>query len=142
MQAQDAAAPSFPNDVYCSGLVSTSNVPTSTFVITGEESSARLTYTLGDTIYINKGSDEGAKVGDEFSLVRAEQDPSPIEWTKWQDAIFRKMGTLWVDLGRAKVVQVLPQLYRGDRSHVRYRATRRYCCSVYRGAHSYVEANG
>ena len=108
MQAQDAA-PSFPNDVYCSGLVSTASVPSQTFVITGEESNARLTYTLGDTVYINKGSDGGAKVGDEFSLIRAEQDPSPVEWTKWQDAIFRKMGTLWVDLGRAKVVQVLPK---------------------------------
>ncbi|HKQ87791.1 MAG TPA: hypothetical protein VJS43_13590 [Candidatus Acidoferrales bacterium] len=108
MQAQNAT-PSFPNDVYCSGVVKTASVPTQTFVITGEESNARLTYTLGDTVYINKGSDEGAKVGDEFSLIRAEKDPSPIEWTKWQDAIFRKMGMLWVDLGRAKVVQVLPK---------------------------------
>ncbi len=108
MQAQNAA-PSFPNDVYCSGVVKTASVPTQTFAITGEESNARLTYTLGDVVYINKGSDQGAKVGDEYSLIRAEQDPLPIEWTKWQHAIFRKMGTLWVDLGRAKVVQVLPK---------------------------------
>ena len=101
--------PAFPYDVYCSGIVSTANVPTQTYVITGEESNARLAYTLGDTIYINKGSDEGAKVGDEYSLIRDEKDPSPVEWTKWQDSIFNRMGTLWVDLGRAKIVQVLPK---------------------------------
>lgn len=108
VQAQNSSEP-FPNDVYCSGIVSTANVPRQTFVITGEESEARLTYSYGDTVYINKGSDQGAKVGDEFSLVRAEQDLSPIEWTKWQDSIFRRMGTLWVDHGRARVVQVLPK---------------------------------
>jgi hypothetical protein len=108
VQAQ-TSAPSFPYDVYCSGVVSTASVPTQTFVITGEESNARLLYTLGDTIYINKGSDQGAKVGDEYSLIRSEKDPSPVQWTKWQDAIFNRMGTLWVDLGRAKIVQVLPK---------------------------------
>lgn len=104
-----STTPSFPYDAYCSGIVSTASVPTHTFVITGEDSNARLAYTLGDMIYINTGSDEGAKVGDEYSLIRAERDSSPIEWTKWQDAIFSRMGTLWVDLGRAKVVQVLPK---------------------------------
>lgn len=107
-QAQNNS-PSFPYDVYCSGVVSTASVPNQTFVITGEESNARLTYTLGDSIYINKGSDAGAKVGDEYSLIRSAKDPSPIEWTKWQDAIFNRMGTMWVDLGRAKIVQVLPK---------------------------------
>jgi hypothetical protein len=107
-QAQNSTPP-FPYDVYCSGVVSTASVPSQTFVITGEESNARLMYTLGDTIYINKGADQGAKVGDEYSLIRSERDPSPIEWTKWQDAIFSRMGTLWVDLGRAEVVQVLPK---------------------------------
>ncbi|HEY6467992.1 MAG TPA: hypothetical protein VIY69_18475 [Candidatus Acidoferrales bacterium] len=106
LQAQNSA-PSLPYDASCSGVVSTASVPSGTFVITGEESNARLLYTLGDTIYINKGSDEGAKVGDEYSLIRAEKDLSPVQWTKWQNAIFSRMGTLWVDLGRAKVVQVL-----------------------------------
>ena len=101
--------PPFPNDVYCSGIVTTDSVPQSTFVVTGEQSGTRLTYVLGDVIYINKGSDQGAKVGDEFSLVRPVSDSLDQQWTKWQFDIFKRMGTLWADEGRVKVVEVLPK---------------------------------
>ncbi|HTZ72460.1 MAG TPA: hypothetical protein VMB47_00935 [Candidatus Aquilonibacter sp.] len=102
--------PPFPNDVYCSGLVTTAAVPQGTFVITGEESNTRLTYTLGDMVYLNKGSDAGAKIGDELSIIRAvPKDPLTEPWTKWQFGIFSRMGTLWADEGRVKIVEVLPK---------------------------------
>lgn len=123
--AQSSYAPPFPNDVYCSGLVTTDSVPHGSFVVTGEESSTRLTYVLGDVVYINKGSDQGAKVGDEFSLIRSESDSLNQEWTKWQFDIFKRMGTLWADEGRVKLVEVLPKTSVGVIDHM--------CDSVQRG---------
>jgi hypothetical protein len=101
--------PPFPNDVYCSGLITTDDVPHKTFVVSGEESETRMNFTLGDVVYINKGSDDGAKVGDEFSLIRPEQDSLKEQWTKWQFDILSRMGTLWNDEGRVKVVEVQPK---------------------------------
>ncbi len=101
--------PPFPNDVYCSGVITTDAVPHQNYVLTGEESNTRLTYVVGDMVYINKGSDQGAKVGDEFSLIRPEQDFLHEQWTKWQVDIFSRMGTLWADEGRVRVVEVLPK---------------------------------
>jgi hypothetical protein len=107
-QAQNSTQP-FPNDVYCSGVISTDSVPDQTYVITGEESGTRISYTVGNMVYINKGSDDGAKVGDEFSLIRPVQDSLQEPWTKWQFDILRRMGTFWADQGRVKVVEVLPK---------------------------------
>jgi hypothetical protein len=104
-----STAPPFPNDVYCSGLITTDQVPQKTFVVTGEESNTRLTYTLGDMVYVNKGSDAGAKIGDEFSLIRPKQDFLKEPWTKWQFDILRRMGTMWADEARVRVVEVQPK---------------------------------
>ena len=124
VQAQDKAQP-FPNDVYCSGVVSTDSVPKGTYVITGEESNVRLVYTVGDMVYINKGSDDGAKVGDEFSIIRAVSDPLQEEWTKWQFDILKRMGTLWADEGRVRLVEILPKTSVGVIDHM--------CDSIQRG---------
>ena len=46
----------------------------------------------GDYVYVNKGSNQGAKVGDVFSVVRPVTDPIKIEWTKWQASILEQDG--------------------------------------------------
>jgi hypothetical protein len=117
-----AAAQNQPNtprtsDVYCSGLVTSESVPQDTYVITGEESETKITYDEGDYVFINKGSDQGVKVGDEFSAVRAVKDPGGIEWTKWQFAILHKMGTVWEDEGRVKVRNVRQNTAIGQVEH-------------------------
>ena len=104
--AQNMPAVPRPGDIYCSGLVTSESVPHDTFVITGEESATKITFNDGDYVYVNKGSDQGVKVGDEFSVVRAVRDPYGIEWTKWEFAILKKMGTVWEDEGRVKVIVV------------------------------------
>ncbi len=38
--------------------------------------------------------------------MRPEVDPIDIQWTKWQYGILRKMGTVWADEGRIKVIVV------------------------------------
>jgi hypothetical protein len=108
VQAQNSTPP-FPNDVYCSGVITADSVPDQTYVITGEESGTRLSFSVGDMVYINRGSDDGARVGDEFSLIRPAQDSLREEWTKWQFDILRRMGTVWADEGRVKIVELLPK---------------------------------
>ncbi len=69
----------------------------------------------GDYVYINKGSGQGVKVGDEFSVVRPiPKDFYGIEWTKWQWSILKKMGTMWEDEGRVKVLIVRPDVSIGQ----------------------------
>ena len=108
--AQDKPLVPRPSDLYCSGLVTTESVPVDTYVITGEQSNYKITFDEGDYVYINKGSDQGAKVGDEFSVVRPMKDSIKIEWTKWQTAILSKMGTVWEDEARLKVINARPDV--------------------------------
>ncbi len=94
-------------DLYCSGLVTSENVPRSSYIISGVEANYQITFDAGNYVYINRGEQEGVKIGDEFSVIRPVVDPMvDVEWTKWQYSILRKMGTVWEDEGRAKVVVV------------------------------------
>jgi hypothetical protein len=106
--AQDQTAVPIRNDLYCSGTVSTEAVPLDTYIITGEGSNYKVTFQEGDFVFINKGASQGVKVGDEFSVIRRTEDAIKSEWTKWQFLILRKMGTLWEDEGRVRVVVVHP----------------------------------
>ncbi|HXQ25361.1 MAG TPA: hypothetical protein VN822_03030 [Candidatus Acidoferrales bacterium] len=108
--AQDQPAVPRPSDVYCSGLVTSESIPRDTYVITGEQSFYRITFDEGDYVYVNKGSSQGVKVGDEFSVVRPVTDSIKVEWSKWQTAILHKMGTVWDDEGRVRVVVVRPDV--------------------------------
>jgi len=106
--AQDQTAVPIRNDLYCSGTVSTEAVPHDTYIITGEGSNYKVTFQEGDYVFINKGASQGVKVGDEFSVIRRTEDAIKSEWTKWQFLILRKMGTVWEDEGRVRVVVVHP----------------------------------
>jgi hypothetical protein len=95
------------NDLYCSGTVTTEHVPRSSYVITGEESNYRITFDYGDYVFINRGANQGTKIGDEFFVVRPQVDLlHDVEWSKWQYPILHKMGTVWQDIGRVSVVVV------------------------------------
>jgi len=115
--AQGPVVPS-PNELYCSGTVTTESVPRDTYVITGEESNYRLLFNEGDQVYINKGASQGVKVGDVFSVIRnVTGDPYGIDWSKWQSAILKKMGSVWTDEGRVRVTAVLPDTSIGRLEH-------------------------
>jgi hypothetical protein len=106
--AQDKTSVPTANDLYCSGLVTTASVPRDTYIITGEQSNAKITFDEGEYVYVNKGSDQGVKVGDEFFIVRPVYDQTKMDWTKWQTPILNKMGTVWEDEGRVKVIVARP----------------------------------
>jgi hypothetical protein len=111
LMAQDKAAVPTVDDLYCSGVVTSEAVPRDTHLITGEESNYKVTFWQGDYVYINKGSKEGVKVGDLFSAIRAvSPDPTEIEWSKWQFSILKRLGTMWEDEGRLRVVVAQPDV--------------------------------
>jgi len=110
VSAQDRGPTTTQDDIYCSGVVTTESVPRDTYLITGEESSVKNAFVDGDYVYINKGANQGVKVGDQFSVVRAIKDPTDVQWTKWQMSILKKLGTVWADQGRLRVVVAQPDV--------------------------------
>ncbi len=96
--------------VYCSGFVSDQKVPTETYLISGEQSDSKLTFTEGDYVYLNRGADNGVKVGDEYSVLRSVSDPLEVPWFQWQEKLIKAMGTMYEDEGRVKVVKVHPKV--------------------------------
>ena len=115
------------------GVVTTEAVPRDTYVITGEESEHKVVFSDHDYVYINKGSSKGVKVGDEFSVIRPVEDPIKVEWTKWQSAILRKMGTVWEDEG-ARESRRCPAgcFHRASGTGMRIHAARRYRAALRR----------
>jgi hypothetical protein len=102
--AQDQSRAPIQNDMYCSGIVSDEVVPGDTMLITGEFANTLTTFGQGDYVYINKGTSQGVKVGDEFIAVRAVKDHNETQWFAWETSILHKIGTVWEDEGRLRVV--------------------------------------
>jgi hypothetical protein len=109
--AQDQTAPAVQNDLYCSGFVSSADVPRSQYVITGQGADHNITWSQGDYVYINRGANQGVKAGDQFSVIRPASDPLvDVQWTKWQSAILHKMGTVWENEGEVTATVVQPNV--------------------------------
>ncbi len=92
--------------VYCGGVISTEAPNRDTYVISGPESEIKNVFSQGNYVFINKGSAQGIKIGDEFLASRPESEPIPVPWFKGQTTLMRAMGTYYPDLGRVKVVRV------------------------------------
>lgn len=107
-QAPTPTQPGY-STVYCSGFVTDQKVPDGTRLISGEQSNTKLTFARGDYVYLNRGSEQGVRVGDRYSVVRQESDPSGVPWFKWQVKLMKAMGTHYVDAGQLRVVNVLPK---------------------------------
>jgi hypothetical protein len=109
-EATAAAAPQ-PDytSVYCAGFVSDPKVPGDTYLISGEQSNYKVVFGHGDYVYINRGEDKGVKVGDRYTIVRAENDPAN-EWFKGQTKLTKAVGTLYRDNGQVRVISVQPKV--------------------------------
>ncbi len=106
-QAQQYA-PSAPTEknLYCSGVVTNKQVPQDTYLISGEDSRYKSTFTPGDYVYINQGAEHGVKIGDQFEVIRAVSDPTDVMWFKYQSMLTHAMGTTYADIGRLRVIHV------------------------------------
>ena len=96
--------------VNCSGFVSDQKVSEGIYLISGEQSNYKLTFSNGDYVHINRGQDKGVRVGDRFSVVRPDKDYTEVPWFKWQYKLMRAMGTLYRDAGQVRVVNVQPKV--------------------------------
>jgi hypothetical protein len=114
--AQNVAppAPTIPqidySTVNCSGFVTDQKVPDEMRLISAEQSNYKITFARGDYVHINRGMDKGVRVGDRFSVVRPEKDPTDVPWFKWQVKLLKAMGTLYMDAGQLRVVSVQPKV--------------------------------
>jgi hypothetical protein len=95
--------------IYCSGIV-TSEHSDETRLISGEESNSKIVFTTHDYVFISKGSNQGVRVGDRFSVIRPDKDPDEVQWFKWQHKLLKAMGTYYVDTGQLKVINVQPNV--------------------------------
>ena len=110
LSAQQRAMKPVSMDVYCSGMVTNEAIPRDTFMISGEESSPTTIYSSGNYIYLNKGADDGVKMGDQFLLMRPLKDPTHNPWFNAQPTLRRAMGTVWLDIGKVQVVALTPKV--------------------------------
>jgi hypothetical protein len=96
--------------VNCSGFVTDQKVPDEIRLISGEQSSYKITFARGDYVYINRGQDKGVRVGDRFAVLRPDRDPLEVPWFKWQAKLLKAMGEMYRDAGQVRVVNVLPKV--------------------------------
>ena len=93
-------------ELYCAGLVTTQALPNDSYVISGENSSYQTSFSPSQYIYINRGAENGVKVGDQYEVHRAVTDMSQTKWFKYQTSLSRAMGITYADIGRLRVVHV------------------------------------
>jgi len=107
--AVSTASPDY-SSVYCSNFVTSDLGRQDSYLISGEESNSKLIFGLRDYVFINRGSNQGVRVGDRYSVFRPEEDLAKVQWFKWQDKLIKAMGTLYKDTGQLKVLNVQPNV--------------------------------
>jgi hypothetical protein len=103
------AAPDY-SAIYCSNFVSSDRGKDNAYLISGEESNNKIIFALRDLVSIDRGSNQGVRVGDRYSVFRPEKDPLEVQWYKWQDKLRKAMGTFYRDAGQLKVLNVQPNV--------------------------------
>jgi hypothetical protein len=96
--------------VYCANFISADRVPDEMRLISGEESYSKVIFARGDYVFLNKGSAQGVHIGDVFSVVRVQTEPTKMPWFKWQEKLTKAMGTYYKDAGQLRVVDVHPNV--------------------------------
>jgi len=96
--------------VYCANFVTSDRAGDDARVISGEESSSKIVFSLRDYVFLSKGSVQGVRVGDRYTVYRPEKDAVEVQWFKWQDKLMKAMGTFYKDIGQVKVVNVQPNV--------------------------------
>jgi hypothetical protein len=105
----EATSPDY-TAVYCSGFVTNERLPSDVRLMSGEESADKIVFISGDYVYINRGSAQGVRVGDRFSIVRPDKDPNQVPWFKWQEKLLKAMGTEYIDAGQVEITTVHPNV--------------------------------
>ncbi len=96
-------------DSFCAGMITNQEVPYDLYVISGKEGDPETVWSLGQYIYLNKGSADGVKVGDDFMVLRPVTDFLHVQFFDQEHALANSMGKQWADIGHVRVVVVEPK---------------------------------
>jgi hypothetical protein len=89
------------NELYCGGFIQYAPAPNNLQIVGGVEEQQQFTYTQGNYVYINAGTDQNIRVGQEFSVIRPRG--------QFRSKLTKKSGWLGVytqELGQLRVVSV------------------------------------
>jgi outer membrane protein OmpA-like peptidoglycan-associated protein len=93
-----------PNDMYCSGYISSERISERLYVVAGANSPDQVRYAGGaDTIFIHG---QGMKQGERYQIVRHVKDPNHYELFRGQKSAIKNAGETYFELGYVKVVDV------------------------------------
>jgi len=97
-------------EIYCSGIVSRLAPRPLGSVVSGEDAIDKLQFFQGDAVYLHLAAHSAAhsapKPGEQFLVVRAAKDPTQIPWFRGEKRLERRMGRLWDDIGRVRVIKL------------------------------------
>jgi len=97
-------------DVACAGMITPENISYDMYVISGEQADPQTVFSWGQYVYVNKGSEGGVKVGDEFMVLRPLKDPHHVKMYDAEHTLSNSLGTQWGDMGRLRIVVVQPRV--------------------------------
>jgi hypothetical protein len=97
-------------DTLCAGMITREQIPYDTYVISGPEADPQTIYSLGQYVYVNRGSADGVKVGDEYMVLRQENDFIHVQTFDQEHSMANALGRQWNDIGRLRVVVVHPKV--------------------------------
>ncbi|HYG82276.1 MAG TPA: hypothetical protein VD861_17880 [Pyrinomonadaceae bacterium] len=103
LMTQERSAPTVAGrtDLYCAGYVQYAPAPVSPEIVGGEQEQEQRVYVEGDFVFINAGSEQGVRVGQEYQIVRPRGSMTSKFTTKkgW-------LGVFMLELGQLRVVNV------------------------------------
>jgi len=101
MQERPAPTVAGRTDLYCAGYVQYAPAPVSPEIVGGEQEQEQRVYAEGDLVFINAGSEQGVRVGQEYQVVRPRGRMTSKFTTKkgW-------LGVFMLELGQLRVVNV------------------------------------
>ena len=97
-------------DTYCAGMITNEEVPYDLYVISGKEADPQTVWSLGQYVYLSKGSADGVKIGDEFMIMRRATDYLHVPTFDQEHSLANGMGKQWEDVGRVRVAVVQPKV--------------------------------
>jgi hypothetical protein len=100
----------------CSGFITDEKLPGEIRLISGEQSEYKVVFSTGNYVYINRGQDQGVRVGDRFMVVRQERDylTDNVNWFKGQTKLLKSLGNAYIDEGQVRVINVQPKVSIGE----------------------------
>ena len=88
-------------DIYCAGFLTKQSMPSANFVMGGLHTANTTKFVEGDMIYLG-GS--GYQSGQEYTILRAVQDPNRYELFAGQHALIKATGQPYAELARVKII--------------------------------------